>query len=85
MDTRADVYAAGLVLYEMITRLPVDSFPHLGELAADVTADATLARLNRVVLRACQPDPRQRFADAAEMLAAIDATDIRARGNRLQA
>jgi serine/threonine-protein kinase len=69
MDSRADVYAAGLVIYEMLTGLPSKSFPHLGQRAPDLTRSAALGRLNRLVLRACQPDPKQRFADAEEMLA----------------
>ena len=33
MDKRADVYAAGLVIYEMLSGLPVDDFPMLGRQA----------------------------------------------------
>ncbi len=68
MDTRADVYAAGLVIYEMIAGLPADRFPRLGDRAREVVEDPVLNRLNRLVLRACQPDPQQRFQDAGQML-----------------
>ncbi len=74
MDIRADVYAAGLVIYEMITGLPAESFPRLGERAAAMASDQDLGRLNRVVLRGCQPDPAHRFADAGKMLAALETT-----------
>ncbi len=69
MDARADVYAAGLVIYEMLTGLEPDRFPSLGEAASRIAAHAPLARWNQVVLRACDPNPDHRFADAAAMLA----------------
>jgi len=75
MDTRADVYAAGLVIYEMLSGLPVESFPRLGERAAQLAESPSLGRLNRLVLRACQPDARERFEDAREMLAALRSSE----------
>jgi len=69
MDARADVYAAGLVVYEMISGLAADRFPRLGSRAHEVVKDPVLSRLNRLVLRACQPDPQERFQDAGRMLA----------------
>jgi serine/threonine protein kinase len=69
MNTRADVYAAGLVIYEMISGLPADRFPSLGGRYNDVSTDPTLIALNRLVLQACQTDPQKRFKDAKEMLA----------------
>jgi serine/threonine protein kinase len=72
MDTRADVYAAGLVIYEMLTGLPADEFPCPGERARQIAADSILTRLNRLVLRACEPDPQRRFADARAMLAELN-------------
>ncbi len=92
MDTRADVYAAGLVIYEMLTGLPAESFPRLGQRAPQIAQSPTLARLNQLVLRACQPDPQRRFQDAGKMLASLesslrkpDARNVRSRRRLLVA
>ncbi len=74
MDARADVYAAGLVIYEMLTGLPADSFPRHGQRAAEAVENPTLGALNRLALRACHPDPQKRFRDAREMLAELEAS-----------
>ena len=71
MDARADVYAAGLVIYEMLTGLPTEQFPGLGTYAPEIAKDRILARLNRLALRACDPDPNRRFRDARQMLAEL--------------
>ncbi len=67
MDARADVYAAGLTIYEMITGLPTSCFPSLGDEAEKFVDDPVLQRLNRLVLRACQPAADARYANAREM------------------
>jgi eukaryotic-like serine/threonine-protein kinase len=72
MDMRADVYAAGLVIYEIISGLPVDEFPRLGARAQQVSASPMLAALLRLVLRACEREPEKRFADARAMLAELE-------------
>ena len=74
MDARADVYAAGLVIYEMISGRPAGRFPRLGDNGRQVAADPALSLLNRLALRACQPDPQQRFRDARQMLADLEAS-----------
>lgn len=71
MDTRADVYAAGLVIYEMITSFPAGRFPSLGSQAVAVAGDPALSVLNRIALKACQLDRGKRFRDAPEMLGAL--------------
>jgi hypothetical protein len=55
------------VLYEMLSGLPADSFPRLGERAREIASDPTLAQLNRVALRAAQRDHHLRYAHAGEM------------------
>jgi eukaryotic-like serine/threonine-protein kinase len=74
MDMRADVYAAGLVIYEIMTGLPVDEFPRLGPQAQQVGANPILMTLLRLVLRACEREPAKRFADARAMLAELEQT-----------
>jgi eukaryotic-like serine/threonine-protein kinase len=75
MDARADVYAAGMVVYEMLTGLPVESFPRLGDRARAIAETPMLCGLNRLLLHACQNDAHLRYRDASEMLAALDAPD----------
>jgi serine/threonine protein kinase len=82
MDARADVYAAGLVIYEMISGLPAESFPRLGDRGREAADDPILGTLTRLVLRACDPDPQERLADAGEMLGAMASEQGGSRGIR---
>ena len=68
MDARADVYAAGLVIYEMVTGLPADRFPSLGKMGREIVHNPYLSVLIGVALRACESDPQRRYRDAREML-----------------
>jgi hypothetical protein len=72
MDMRADVYAAGLVIYEMVTGLPADRFPHLGEQAAQVATNPTRRGLIRLTLEACQGDPQKRPDEAGQLLSELN-------------
>ncbi len=71
MDMRADVYAAGLVIYEMLSGLPVDEFPRLGGQSKRIGDSPILAGLLRLVLRACERESEHRPADARAMLAEL--------------
>jgi serine/threonine protein kinase len=77
MDARADVYAAGLVIYEMVTGLPADRFPGVGEMGRRIVEDPFLSILIRIALRACEGDPQQRYRDAREMLQELKEPDPR--------
>jgi len=80
-DPRTDLYAIGVVLYEMLAgRRPFEA-PSFAELARKIKADAPAAlgdvradvppALERAVLRALAKEPEQRWANAAEFAAAL--------------
>jgi len=90
VDTRADLWALGVVLYEMVTgQKPFHGTEDVA-IAHAILHDAlkppsTLrgdlpAPLERLVLRLLQKDPAKRYATAAELLR--DLASIRTRGER---
>jgi len=82
VDARSDVYAAGLVLFEMFAgRRPfvgsdsellrqqlVDPLPRLGDVRQGVQGSE---QLDALLLRATHKEKQRRFADAGEMAAAL--------------
>ncbi len=64
---QADVFGLGKVLYEACTGQDRKEFPRLPADLGDETARLQLAELNEIVLKACNPDPRHRYATAEQM------------------
>lgn len=81
VDERADIWAVGIILYELLTgRLPFEGSTRgqtmmrvLGDDAPPPSAfDATIpAELDRIVMRCLRRDPAERFQSADELDAAL--------------
>ncbi|HWB78993.1 MAG TPA: serine/threonine-protein kinase, partial [Nannocystaceae bacterium] len=94
LDARTDLYSVGVVLFEMLTgRLPFVAQGFLGVLTKHLTEkppslrkvapDAGIsAALERVVLRLLAKDRNERYANAAELAAALRAIDERPAATR---
>ena len=73
LDARSDLFSAGLVLYEMLAgRAPWPDGPAAQRTAPPPIPDLD-ARVDGVLVRALAWDPRDRFASAPEMRAALRA------------
>ncbi len=69
IDARADLYAVGAILYELVAdEVPVGRFDLPGAIRPNVPTE-----VDSLVARALSPKPDQRFADASEMRAALAA------------
>ena len=68
---QADIYALGMVLYVLSTGHNAAYFPEIATTLVEGAEPADFFPLNSVILKACQPDPAQRYASAAEMHRAL--------------
>ena len=64
---QADLYGLGMVLYVIRTGRDPDFFPEVSTTLAGRSAQEEFLPLNKVILKACQPDAALRYTTAAEM------------------
>lgn len=78
VSAKADVYAAGLILLEMLTGKRVVQVASLPQMMQRIVHDPVTVpgtvdeKLAGIVLKACAKDTNMRFADAAQMRRALD-------------
>ena len=83
VDGRSDLYAAGIVLYEMLTgNLPIKGKTPIDFVRAHAVDEPTPAKhygvilpgdVDKLIMRSLLKDPAKRFQSAREMKAAVDA------------
>lgn len=69
----SDIFSLGKVLYEASSGIPACEFPELPATLLERADCAEFLRLNDLVLRACEMDPKRRFATASEFREAMRA------------
>lgn len=69
----ADIYALGMVLYVLATGRAVALFPEVATTLVSTEEPPEFLPLNDVILKACQPNPADRYASAADLRAALQA------------
>ena len=71
----SDIYALGMLLYVISTGSDPKSFPQLSATLLEKSSHADFMRINEVILKACHPDPLQRFQSVGDMLQALREAD----------
>jgi serine/threonine protein kinase len=67
----ADIYALGKVLYEISTGNDRHAYPELPAELGNRVEQCDFVELNRIILKACRANPKQRYASADAMLLAL--------------
>ncbi|MDR3460005.1 MAG: CHASE2 domain-containing protein [Verrucomicrobiae bacterium] len=68
---QADIYALGMLLYVLSTGHSATVFPEISTTLVASPDPVNFMPLNAVILRACQPDLKSRYASAVELRAAL--------------
>jgi CHASE2 domain-containing sensor protein len=68
---QADIYAMGMVLYVLATGRNAAFFPEIATTLVDAREPLDFFPLNNIILKACRPNPLERYASAAEMRDAL--------------
>jgi serine/threonine-protein kinase len=95
VDHRADIYALGIMMYEMFTgRVPFEADTYMGVLTQHMfvnpvppsqvsPAARELGALEQITLRCLEKKPDDRYADTGELVKAIDAVVEFDQGGRM--
>jgi len=67
----ADIYALGMVLYVLSTGRTTALFPEVATTLVNTEEPPDFLPLNKVILKACQPQPEDRYTSAQEMRLAL--------------
>ncbi|HXC34513.1 MAG TPA: CHASE2 domain-containing protein [Candidatus Acidoferrales bacterium] len=65
---QADIYALGMVLYVISTGYDPKFFPDIATTIMERREHVDFVRFDAIILKACQPDVKQRYQAAADML-----------------
>jgi hypothetical protein len=68
---QADIFGLGMVLYVIYTGHKPNLFPTVSTTLLEGTKQSDFVQLNAIILKACHPDPLQRFSSAGQLHAAL--------------
>ncbi|HEV2210480.1 MAG TPA: LamG-like jellyroll fold domain-containing protein [Verrucomicrobiae bacterium] len=69
---QADIYSLGKVLYELSTGKDRHEYPELPTLLDETIHGKELVELNKVIVKACRTDPKDRYANAEQLVADLE-------------